>query len=450
MDRPLIVHVDIDAFFAAVEQVLDPELKGKPVIVGGGTGGRGVVASASYEARPYGLKAGMPIYRAKELCPHGIFIGGHHGQYNRFSERIFEILASLSPSVEQASLDEAYVDLRGCERLYGLWSARPIARLPFLEEARGVWRRSEHRAVPPGRRALLPQDVRWLGAVALWLKRKVRAETGLDVSVGVGTGKPVAKAASDFGKPSGVTLVQAGSEGAFLGLLELKDIPGIGRSVRERFARWNVHSVADALRLPQDLLQDAFGPERGRAVYALLRGRAVDPVELRGRERPKSISRETTFWTASNDYEFVEAMLFYLTERLGRALRREGMQGRTVQVKVRYSDFTTVQRSRSMGWHMDGDEAVFATARRLLRDCWSRSRRVRLVGVGLTDLRPARVFQNGLFDTGAERSRRIDRCLDGLRERFGFDVVQRGPAIRLSEGQGEPTALPDISAMMRR
>ena len=455
MDRPLIMHVDIDAFFASVEQVLDPALRGLPVVVGGGIEGRGVVASASYEARPYGLKAGMPIYKAKELCPHGVFIAGHHEEYNRFSGRVFDILAALSPSVEQASLDEAYVDLRGCERMYGPWAARPIARLPFVQDAAGVYHRSERRAVSPGLRRLLPEDCRWVGAAALHLKRQVRAQTGLDVSVGVGANKLVAKAASDFAKPSGVTLVQAGSEGAFLGLLELKDIPGIGPSVRERFARWNVHSVSEALRLPVDLLQDAFGQERGAAVHAVLRGRPGEPVELRAPERPKSISRETTFWTASNDYEFVESMLFYLTERLGRALRRDGLEGRTVQVKVRYSDFNTVQRSRSMGEHADRDEAVFATARGLLKALWCRSRRsapsrrVRLVGVGLTDLRPARLFQGRLFDTGAERSRRIDRCLDGLRERFGFGVVQRGPAIRLSE-EKEPAELPDISAMVRR
>ena len=181
----------------------------------------------------------MPIYRAKELCPHGIFIGGHHEESNRFSERVFAILASVSPSVEQASLDEAYVDLRGCERIYGLWSAPPIARLPFLKDADGVYRRSERRAVPlplagsprrPGaRREMLPEGSRWVGAVAVWIKRRVRAETGLDVSVGVGANKLVAKAASDFGKPSGVTLVEAGREGTFLGLLELKDIPGVGR-----------------------------------------------------------------------------------------------------------------------------------------------------------------------------------------------------------------------------
>ncbi|MFW6189721.1 MAG: DNA polymerase Y family protein [Planctomycetota bacterium] len=449
MDAPCILHVDIDAFFAAVEQVLDPELQGRPVVVGGGAGGRGVVASASYEARRYGLKAGMPIYKAKELCPNGAFIAGHHEEYNRFAERVSDILCGLSPSVEQASLDEAYVDLRGCERMYDLWAVRPIGRLPFLREADGVYRRSERRAVPPSQRRRLPRACRWPGAVALWLRRAVRARTGLEVSVGVGPNKLIAKTASDFGKPCGVTVVEPGAEAIFLGLLELKDIPGIGRSVREKFRKWNVRRVEEARRLSVELLRDAFGPQRGRAIHSLLHGSAGEPVELSGDEPPKSISRETTFWSATNDFEFVESMLFSLTERMGRALRREGMEGRTVRAKVRYSDFNTVQRSRSMGRYSDCDEAIFEVARDLLRRCWSRTRRIRLVGVGVTDLRPSRVFQDRLFDDDLERSRRIDRCLDELRERFGFDAVRRGPAIRLDreEDAAEP---PDISALVRR
>jgi DNA polymerase-4 len=167
-----------------------------------------------------------------------------------------------------------------------------------------------------------------------------------------------------------------------------------------------------------------------------------DAAELRVQELPKSISRETTFWTASNDYEFVESILFYLTERLGRALRREGLEGRTVQLKLRYHDFTSVQCSRSIGEHADRDEDIFAGARVLLRGRWCRSRRLRLVGVGLTDLRPVRTFQNKLFDDNADRCRRIDRCLDGLREQFGFGVVQRGLTINLNT-PGEGATLPE-------
>jgi DNA polymerase-4 len=438
METPRIIHIDIDAFFASVEQVLHPELRGKPVIVGGGIDGRGVVASASYEARRFGLKAGMPIFRARELCPEGMYVGGSFDEYNRFSGRVFDVLSTISPSVEQASLDEAYVDVRGCDRMYGAWSARPLARLPFLRAADGVYRRSERAAVPPGLRVLLPEHCRWVAAVGLRIKRAVRAETGLDVSVGIGSNKLVAKVASDFGKPDGVALVEAGREADFLGMLELKDIPGVGRATLEKFHKWNVGTVAEARRMPRELLEDAFGPERGAALHHLLRGRVPeDADELRAHEPPKSMSRETTFWAASSDYGFVESMLFYLTERLGRALRREGLEGRTVQVKLRYDDFTTVQCSRSMGQHADRDDEIFAAARVLLRGRWCRSRRLRLIGVGLTDLRPARSFQNKLFDGTAERSRRIDRCLDGLRERFGFHIVQRGLSINLSAPDGD-------------
>jgi DNA polymerase-4 len=437
----MVIHVDVDAFFASVEQVLDPELQGKPVVVGGGVEGRGVVASASYEARRFGLQAGMPIYRARELCPHGVYLPGHHEEYNRFSEEVFGVLSEVSPSVEQTSMDEAYVHLDGCERMYGIWSARPLARLPFLETVKGVYQRSGRCAVPPQQRVLLPEQYRWVGAVGLWLKGAVRANTGLRISVGVGTNRLVAKVASEFGKPDGMVLVSEGREADFVSMLELGDIPGIGRATLAKLHKWNVRTVETARRLPVELLEDAFGPEHGRAIYALVRGRGG--MEPQKPDRPKSISRETTFWTASSDYEFVESMLFYLTERLGRALRREGMEGRTVRVKVRYHDSNTVQCSRSLRRHTDRDEEIFESARRLLQVRWCRSRRVRLVGVGLTDLRPARAFQYRLFDDAAQRSRRLDRCLDGLRERFGFDVVQRGLSINLASEPEQPV---DVSA----
>jgi DNA polymerase-4 len=245
----------------------------------------------------------------------------------------------------------------------------------------------------------------------------------------------VAKAASDFGKPSGIVLVEPGHEAHFLDMLELKDVPGVGKATQDRLLKWNVRTVQEARQLPLELLQDAFGCEHGEAVFHLLRGEA-DPSgeapDTHGPDQPKSISRETTFWTASNDYEFVQSMLFYLTERLGRALRRQGLGGRTAQLKLRYQDFVSVQCSSSLGRHTDRDAEVFAAASKLLRDRWCRSRRLRLVGVGLTDLRPARVSQRTLFDDGAERCRRLDRCLDQLRERFGFDAVRRGLSINLS------------------
>ena len=433
MDAPLIIHVDVDAFFASVEQVLDPSLGGRPVIVGGGVEGRGVVASASYAARRFGLKAGMPIFRARERCPDGVYLPPRFAEYNRFAARVFDVLSEVSPSVEQASLDECSVDLRGCERLYGAWADRPSARLPFVEAAGGVYRRREGRAVPADRGVLLPEPCRWTGAVGLWIKRAVKSRVGLNVSVGIGPNKLVARMASGFGKPDGAVLVEPGREAAFVGMFELKDVPGVGRVTCEKLRRWNVRSVQDARRLPMDLWEDAFGPERGAMLYHLVRGELPDhAAALRVGEPPRSIARETTFWTAASDYEFVESMLFYLTERLGRALRRERMQGRTVQVKLRYQDFSTALCSRSLRARTDEDERIFAVARSLLRARWRRTRRLRLVGVGLTDLGRACVRQEDLFDERADRSRRIDRCLDGLRAQFGFDVVRRGLSINLA------------------
>jgi len=447
MMKSPILHVDVDAFFASVEQVLNPALRGRPVVVGGGVGGRGVVASASYEARRFGLKAGMPIFRARELCPDAAYLTGNHEDYNRFAEDMFDILASVSPSVEQTSLDEAYVDLCGCERMYGVWSARPLARLPFAREAEGVYRRSESRAMPIDGRALVPPACRWAVAVALSIRRVVLAKTGLDVSVGVGSNRLVAKAASSFAKPSGVVLVVPGHEGQFVGMLDLGDVPGVGRATRERLRVWNVTSVAEAARLPLVLLQDTFGDDHGEAVFRAVRGQAdpSDAIASRGPDHARSISRETTFWTPSNDYEFVESMLFYLTERLGRALRRNRLEGRTVQVKLRYRDFVSMQCSRSLGHHTDQDQAIFAAARTLLRTRWLRSRRLRLIGVGLADLRSARAFQYKLFDAHEDRCRRLDRCLDDLRDRFGFESVRRGLSIRLYQGHeaGQPDVNPN-------
>jgi DNA polymerase-4 len=441
-DAP-VLHVDVDAFFASVEQVLDPSLAGRPVVVGGGIDGRGVVASASYEARRYGLTAGMPIYRARELCPGAAYLPPRHEVYNGFSGRVFDALAAISPSVQQTSLDEASVSLRGCDRLYGPLALAPAGRLPFAHVGAGVYCRRAAGPDPEDYAEVLPEPCRWAAAVAVRAGDLLHQRTGLSVSMGVAANALVARVASTFAKPQGLTVVPAGRESDFIAMLDLADIPGIGRAVLEKFRKWNVRTVESARLLPADLLEDAFGGERGRAVHGLLRGTdrfwdgpwGADPQKpiAGGRtDLPRNVTRETTFWTASSDHEFVEGMLFYLTERLGRAVRRLGLEGRTVQVKLRYQDMVTTQCSRSLGRYTDSDEEVFGAARRLLRMRWCRSRRVRLVGVGLTDLRRARAFQCRLFDETADRSRRLDRCLDGLRERFGFGVVQRGPAIALT------------------
>jgi len=425
MTDPHILHVDLDAFFASVEQVLDPALRGRPVVVGSADGKRGVVASASYEARAFGVRAAMPIFQARKLCPQAVFRAGSYGEYERFSREVFDVLAEVSPTVEGCSLDEGYVDLTGCERLYGAWSAAPLGRLPFCRDGGGVYVRREARAVPPARRALTPDRCRWIAAVAAWIKHAVRARTGLNVSVGCATNKLVAKAASDFAKPNGLAVVPAGAEADFFLSLPLEEIPGIGQAVRDALHKWNVRTVAAARRVPAEALQGCFGDCAGRALYRALRGEGE--TELAAPSLPAGMSRETTFWTASSDRRFVEAEMFGLTERLANALRRQGLAGRTVHLKLRYEDFATVTLSRSLREPTCAEEDIFAAARGLLDQRWCRTRRLRLVGVGVSRLGPVSSRQGALFDDESERQRRVHRCLDNLRGRFGFDVVQRGP-----------------------
>ena len=431
MNPPTILHVDIDAFFASAEQLLDPSLRGRPVVVGSAHQTRGVVASASYEARAYGLHAGMPIVRARELCPDAVYLGGSYREYIKLSRRMFDVLEGVSPSLERMGLDEGYVDLGGCERMYGARGAGPLGRVPFRAAEGGAHVRREGRATPPAQRVMAPDSCRWVAAAALRIKRLVRERTGLNVSVGCAANRLAAKAASDFAKPNGVVLIERGREADFFLTLPLGDVPGLGRSVRERLAKWNVRTVADARALPAGLLTASFGERSGAALYRVLRGDG--DTALHPPEQPKSVSRETTFWTASADRAFVEAMLFYLCERTGGALRRGGLAGRTVSVKLRYEDFVTTDVSRSTRRPVSQDEDIFDVARRLLHARWTMTRRLRLIGVGVHRLQLADAVQTELFDSTARRRHRIDRCLDGLRGRFGFTVVQRGLAIRLNE-----------------
>lgn len=430
MIGPTILHVDLDAFFASVEQVLHPELRGQPVIVGSAQKRRGVVVSASYEARPCGVHAGMPIYEARRLCPNATYLAGEYSEYRRFSREVFDLLTEVSPDVEKGSLDEAYLDLGGCRRLYGTWSAGPLGRLPYHEPARGVYLRREDSPPGPRERSAPEDHHRWVAAVAAWVQRTVRARTGLPISVGCATNKLAAKCASDFGKPRGLVLVEPGAEEAFFGLLSLEDIPGLGHAVRRRLRRWNVRTVEEARRLPGHLLRQAFGSRQGEGIFQALRGRGSDV--LSEPDHPSSISRETTFWHASNDRWFVEAMLFYLIERVGNALRRQGLAGRRVHLKLRYHDFSGNDTSRTLDSPTSEDQKIFRTARRLLVRRWSRTRRLRLIGVKLTGLHPIDGYQQDLFDDTEGRHRRLDRCLDGLRDRYGFSVVQRGAAIELT------------------
>ena len=384
-----ILHVDVDAFFASVEQVLNPRLCGKPVIVGGNANDRSVAASASYEARRWGVRSAMPLAQARRLCPDGIFLPANFDAYGEFSKRIGEILRRFAPVVEAASPDDFYLDLTGCRLLHG----------PPLQAAERM-------------------------------KAAIRAETGLNVTIAAAGNKLVAKVASDLAKPDGLIEVWRGCEAAFLRPLPVDRLPGVGPSTREALRKFNLTAIGDLARIPPQLMQEAFGVA-GLALWERAQGRDDSPVAAETGP-PKTISRENTFPEDTIDPDEVRAMLYCLTERAAQQLREEGLLARRVTVKVRYCDFRTVTASRSLHAPGDHDDAFYKAALERLEHLMARRLRIRLVGVALSGLVPMEGCQGRLFGAKElQRRQRFYRGLDRLRERFGFDIAHVGAALRL-------------------
>lgn len=378
----VIAHLDFDAFFAAVEENRDPSLRGKPVIVGGGE--RGVVSTANYVARQYGVHSAMPLRTARRLCPHGVYISGNHQLYYEYSRRLMEILGQYSPLVEEVSLDEAYIDLTGTEALFG----------------------------PPVQTARL-------------LQQRVADELGLSISVGVATNKLVAKVASDYRKPAGFTVVPPGREAEFLAPLPVGRLPGVGPVLLEQLRNRGVAVVGDLARTPAHLLRLSFG-EWGEMLVHRARGEDLRPVARY--EEVKSISREHTFEKDVSDVSLLNSTLVALTEDVCRRLRCKQLEARTVTVKIRYSDFVTHTCSRTLPRPLDVDEAFFAEVLDLFRRGQRRRYPLRLVGVGLSNLAP-RVWQDDLLDQELPLLRELDLKLDTIRDKYGKDAVRRGAAL---------------------
>lgn len=375
----VIAHLDLDAFFAAVEENLDPSLRGKPVIVGGGA--RGVVATANYVARRYGVHSAMPMATARRLCPQGVFVAGNHRVYREYSRRLMAVLEEYSPLVEQVSLDEAYVDLTGTERLFG----------PTERTARVI-------------------------------QQRVQDELSLSISVGLASNKLVAKVASDMEKPHGFTVVPPGSEAAFLAPLPVERLPGVGPALLAQLRDRGVRTVGDLARVPERLLVLSFG-EWGRMLAQAARGEDRRRVERH--TVVKSISRETTFPEDVGDPELLEATLIALTEDVCRRLRRRGLEARTVTVKIRYSDFVTHTCSHTLDRPRDVDEIFFREVLSLFRRGRTRRYRIRLLGVGVGNLVP-RAWQDDLFDQEVPLLRELDLKLDAIREKYGRAAIVRG------------------------
>jgi DNA polymerase-4 len=380
MSARAILHVDMDAFYAAVEQRDRPELSGKPVIVGADPRGRGVVAAASYEARRFGVHSAMPISRAYQLCPHGVYLPVDMAKYVEVSGRIMRILREYTPLVEPLSLDEAFLDVTASRSLFGA----------PLEIARTI-------------------------------KVHIRREVRLTASAGVAPNKFLAKIASDLRKPDGLVEVRPGREEAFLRDLPIARLWGVGPAAADELATLGVRTIGELGRLPRRTLVQRLGTG-GAHLWELAHGRDDRPVEPW--EDPKSIGAEETFGHDTHDLAQLRATLLSQADRIAAELREQGLRGRTVTLKLRFADFRTVTRR-------DTTEAATADGGEIFRRAWSalerlpRSQAVRLIGVSVSGLvRDAEARQLGLFErTG--RAEQVGRVTDALRARFGPDAVRR-------------------------
>ena len=385
-----IFHVDMDAFFVSVEELFDPSLRGRPVVVGGQKHERGVVAAASYEARRYGVHSAMPLRTAARLCPHAIFLDGHPERYREYSHRVHQVLNEFTPRVSMASVDEAYLDMTGTERLWG----------------------------PPLR-------------AATRLHERMKEATGLNCSIGVATSKMLAKVCSDFAKPNGIAWVPPGMEAAFLAPLEVSRIPGVGEVTARRLREMGIRRVGELARLDEDFLLRRFG-RWGLALAGKARGAdagAWFESDIGAYEDPKSISHEHTFSEDVRDSHLLEATLARQAEKVGRRLREHGLFARTIELKLRYSDFTTLSRSQTLPEATDVDADLIAVSRDLFRRAWKPGSPVRLIDMGVSGLSAAQGQVSLLEAEKKRRARAALAAVDRIRDRFGEKIVQTAAAI---------------------
>jgi len=378
-----ILHVDMDAFFASVEVVCNPKLKGKPVVVCGDTESRSVVASASYEARRYGVKAGMPVAIARFQCPHGIFIAGDPEKYVYIHIRLNSICREFSPIVEPYSIDESFLDITEVKERFG--GAVELARS---------------------------------------LKARIRQELNLSCSVGIAPNKLLAKTASDLQKPDGLTVLDLEDLPTRFHPLPVEKLFGVGEKTAERLRSLGVVTIGDLARLPVWTLRQVFGVV-GEWLHSAACGEDASPVIAEGNEPPaKSVGNNYTLHTDSSDPEVLETVLLALCSKVGRRLRKAATAGRTVTLVIRFSDFSLVSRSRTLDQYINHDGEIFEVARSiLLQTKWKSA--IRLLGVSVSNLTSVSIpFQPPLFDRGRWfKYRRLTETADRLRDRYGERVV---------------------------
>jgi len=399
-----ILHVDMDAFFVSVELLERPELRGRPVVVGGRPDQRGVVTAASYEARKYGVHSAMPLRTAGRLCPHAVFLDGHHEKYGEWSDRIATILAKFSPIVEMVSIDEAYLDLSGTERLHG----------------------------PP----LSAADK---------LLRTITSTTALPCSAGLATTRLVAKVASDQAKPRGLVWVAPGQEARFLAPLPVRKIPGIGEVTERALHALSIETVEQLAAIPREKLENVFG-QWGEALYRKARG--GDSYEFVIDAEPKSISHNHTFGEDTNDTEALHALLSHLSQKACKRLREAGLATRTLTLTIRYAGFDTHTRAKTLSEPTQLDTDIFRVFQKLFAEHRDMKRKIRLLGVSLGGLTHGGGQLDLLDAERRERLEKLTKATDKLRDRFGFGKVQFGGSLR-SDGSTEERDEPRLSTFGR-
>ena len=378
-----IFHLDLDTFFVSVERILDPSLKGKPVIVGGDPKyGRGVVAACSYEAREYGLHSVMPIRTAYRLCPQGIYIHGSHGEYSRFSKAVKNILSQYAPVVEKASIDEFYMDFTGCRSMYGS-----------------------------------------LFAFASYLQKEILDKLSLPCSIGIGSNKTIAKIGSDCMKPKGVTYIVSGMEKEFLAPMPVETIPGVGKVTLKDLHSKGIYRISDITGLPQDYFAAAYG-KYGIDIYRKANGGGSEYlIPLDRNWEQKSISHERTFADVTNK-QILKERLFKLTGKVCQELRDKGWQASTVNIKLRYSDFKTLTRSKKIK-PTDDDGIVFDVGWDMMMKALTRRVAVRLIGIGLSKFNEYSE-QEELFEFEEIKRRKMLRAINIIRAQYGFEMIRFG------------------------
>lgn len=377
-----IFHIDLDAFFVSVERTLNPELKGKLVIVGGDPERHGVVSSASYEARPFGIHAGMPLSRARRLCPQATFIRANFSRYRDGSAKFMEILADFSPLIEPLGLDEAYLDVTGYEGPYGS-----------------------------------PQKL------ALAIKERIYKELKLSASVGIATCKVIAKIASDLCKPDGLLEIAPGEERDFLNPLPVAKLPGVGKKTEQALKHMGITTIGELASLPLEVVKEHFG-KFGIAIHRYANGMDDRRVEAPGES--KSISQQITFAQDTLDRRFLEANLRHMCQEVTSELRCRDKQARCVTLRLRYADFKTITRQNGLEPASNSNQVIFAAALQLLnRVLAQEGKPIRLIGVKVSHL-CGQGKQLPLFDAQTKKLTSLDQAISQIRRKYGQTAIKTG------------------------